>query len=45
MGLAPYSKEKYTNEVFEVLKNLCEIKNFDILEKNYLKIIKVYMSI
>ena len=39
MGLAPYSKEKYTNEVFKEFKNLCKIKNFDILEnklpKNY----------
>jgi carbamoyltransferase len=33
MGLAPYAKDKYTNEVFNELKNLCEIKNFDILEK------------
>jgi carbamoyltransferase len=32
MGLAPYSKEKYTNEVFNELKNLCTIKKFDILE-------------
>ncbi len=33
MGLAPYSKSQYTNEVFDEFKNLCEIKNFDILEK------------
>ena len=33
MGLAPYSKEKYTNEVFKTMKNLCKIKNYDIFEK------------
>ena len=33
MGLAPYSKDKYTNEVFNQIKNLCDIKNFDILER------------
>ena len=33
MGLAPYSKDKYTDEVFKELKDLCDIKNFDILEK------------
>ena len=33
MGLAPYSKSKYTNEVFKEMKNLCEIKGFDIIEK------------
>ncbi len=33
MGLAPYSKEKYTNEVFSKIKNLCNIKNYDILER------------
>ena len=42
MGLAPYSKEKYTNEVFRVLKDLCEIKKFDILEK---KLPKKYQSL
>jgi carbamoyltransferase len=33
MGLAPYSKNNYTNEVFKEIKNLCDIKNYDILEK------------
>ena len=32
MGLAPYSKEKYTDEVFKELKNLCKIKNYNIVE-------------
>ena len=32
MGLAPYSKEKYTDEVFNQLKNLCKIKNYNIVE-------------
>jgi len=33
MGLAPYSKKKYTDEVLNEFKNLCEIKGYDILEK------------
>ncbi len=33
MGLAPYSKDKYTDEVFNEIKNLCEINNYDILER------------
>ena len=32
MGLAPYSKDKYTDEVFNSMKNLCKIKNYDIEE-------------
>ncbi len=42
MGLAPYSKEKYTNEVFNVFKNLCKINKFNIIEK---KIPKTYKSL
>ena len=33
MGLAPYSKKKYTDEVVREFKDLCEIKKYDILEK------------
>ena len=36
MGLAPYSKEKYSNEVFKELKKLSYVKNFDILENFFL---------
>ncbi len=34
MGLAPYSKEKYTEEVFSELKNLCKVSGYDIIEKD-----------
>ncbi len=37
MGLAPYSKDKYTDEVFKTMKNLCEIKNYDIIESKFSK--------
>ena len=33
MGLAPYSKDNYTNDVFKVFENLCKINKFDIMEK------------
>ncbi len=33
MGLAPYAKKKYTDEVVREFKGLCEIKKYDILEK------------
>ena len=33
MGLAPYSKAKYTEEVFNEMRNLCKINGYDILER------------
>ena len=33
MGLAPYSKNNYANDVFKIFENLCKINKFDIMEK------------